>query len=170
MRAEKGTCARLTWDDTNLFITMGSPTDQKTHLKGVFQCINCLTWLTQVWETFRMAIKGLDERQRKKILAVAGQEDGWNISVCVTSGKVFLTKSRVVSRQSYGNWVNHPSFTPHSFTMRLVLYMSGSNFTWPGVFAPEPHSLALTVISKWSLHRQIKRERDSIGALKWPEG
>lgn len=103
-----GTCARLTWDDTNRFITMGSPRDQKTHLKGVFQGINCLTWLTQVWETFRMAIKGLAEREKKNCAAVC-QEDGWNISECVTSGEVFLTKSRVVSRQSYGDWVSHPS-------------------------------------------------------------
>lgn len=63
----EGTCARLTWDDTDRFITMGSPGDQKTHLKGVFQGINCLTWLTQVWETFRMAIKGPVERQNRAV-------------------------------------------------------------------------------------------------------
>lgn len=85
----EGTCARLTWDDTNRFITMGNPRDQKTHLKGVFQGINCLTLLTQVWETFRMAIKGLVEK--KKLC----QEHGWNISEGVTSRKVSLSKSRV---------------------------------------------------------------------------
>lgn len=74
----KGTCARLTWDDTSRFITMGSPRDQKTHLKGVFQGINCLTWLTQVWETFHTAIKGLVER---KNCAVVSQEEGWNICI-----------------------------------------------------------------------------------------
>lgn len=63
-----GTCARLTWDDTNRFITMGSPGDQKTHLKGVFQGINCLTWLTQVWETFRVAIKGTSGERKRTVL------------------------------------------------------------------------------------------------------
>ena len=67
-----GTCARLTWDDTNRFITMGSPEDQKTHLKGEFQSINCLTWLTQVWETFRMAIKGPAERQNRVVVGQGG--------------------------------------------------------------------------------------------------
>lgn len=127
-----GTCARLTWDDTNRFITMGSPEDQKTHLKGEFQGINCLTWLTQVWETFHTAIKGPAERENRVVVSQGG---GWNISACVTSAEVFLTKSRVGSRQSYGYWVSHPSNpNPCSFMLCLVLYMSRSDFTWPEVF------------------------------------
>lgn len=56
-------CARITRHDTSLF-TIGRSTDQKTHLKGVFQGINCLTWLTQVWEIFGFTVKRLKEGKR----------------------------------------------------------------------------------------------------------
>lgn len=55
---KEATCAKLTWDDTSRFITTGSPRDQKTRLKGLFQSINCLTCLTQVCEAFCISIKG----------------------------------------------------------------------------------------------------------------
>lgn len=99
---KEATCAKLTWDDTSRFITTGSPRDQKTHLKGLFQSINCLTCLTQVCEAFCISIKGPAWKGKLQC--------GSNISECVTSSGVFRSKSRAVSRQSYGHGISHPSY------------------------------------------------------------
>lgn len=55
---KEATCAKLTWDDISRFITAGSPGDQKTRLKGLFQSINWLTCLTQVCESFCISMQG----------------------------------------------------------------------------------------------------------------
>lgn len=69
---------------------MGSARDQKAHLKGVFRGINCLTCLTQVWETFCMAIKGPAE---KKNCAVVSQKHGLNI--CVQQAVEYFSQNHV---------------------------------------------------------------------------